>query len=204
MSKRRQPMEKRCPRCRINKKLCFCDHIVENENKVKVTIIMHHREEHLTTNTATLAIKTLKNSKIVLRGLPEKPFTYADLEIENDEIPLYLFPTDDAIEIGPEFLESVKGKKLHLIVPDGTWNQAKKVYRREHDLHQIQCVKIPMGITSQYRLRKAPREDGVCTYEAISYALKELESNELHEQLMKTFLKMVEQFITSRYTYPND
>jgi DTW domain-containing protein YfiP len=174
------------------------------DNKVKVTIIMHHREKHLTTNTATLAIKTLKNSKLVMRGLPEKPFTIDQLELADDEIPFFLFPNEEAEVINEDFINRYKDKKLHLIVPDGTWSQAKKVYRREKSMHQIKCLKLPDGIKSVYKLRKTPREDGVCTFEAISHSLKLLESNELYINLMSIFQVMVERFIKARYTFHND
>jgi DTW domain-containing protein YfiP len=204
MSARRSPAESKCPNCRINKKLCFCESIKVINNNIFVTIIMHHREKHLTTNTATLTTKILSNSKIVLRGLPGKIFNFEDLNIENDETPYYLFPHEDAIIIDEKFVKDNKDKKIHLIVPDGTWSQAKKVYRREESLHHIKCVKLPDGIKSEYKLRKSPREDGVCTFEAISHSLKILESVDNHNQMMTMFNKMVQQFIKARYTFHND
>jgi DTW domain-containing protein YfiP len=201
MSKRRSPDENRCPKCRIHKKLCFCDEIKTFNNNVKVTIIMHHREEHLTTNTATLATKLLINSKIVKRGLPDAPFMYDQLDIKEDEIPLYLFPHEASEVLEGEFLKSLENKKIHLIIPDGTWSQAKKVYRREHGFNDMKCVKLPEGITSNYKLRKTPRVDGVCTFEAISHALGFLESREMHLEMIKIFSIMVARFIKSRTSF---
>jgi DTW domain-containing protein YfiP len=204
MSKRRSPAENKCPQCKIQMKLCFCSDIEPVENKIKVSIIMHHREEHLTTNTAKLATRMLKNSKICMRGLIDHPFVLSDLDILDDETPYFLFPSTDAAILDEKFIELNTDKKIHLIVPDGTWNQAKKVYRREKDLHFIKCVKLPNGISSHYRLRKAPRADGVCTFEAISYSLNILESNTIHQKLMHVFDVMVERFIKARYTFHND
>lgn len=201
MSKRRSDPEKKCPKCRIHKLLCFCSEITHIDNHHRVSIIMHHREDHLTTNTATLIQLVLNNSQIARRGLPEKPFKLEDLNITSDETPLFLFPHEDAIELNQDFLEKNKDKKFHLIVPDGTWNQAKKVYRREPTLAHIPCVKLPPVPASQYYLRKTPRADGVCTFEAIMYAMGIIESKETERLMQKTFQIMVERFLKSRTSF---
>lgn len=208
MSKRRSTENTRCPRCRVHKKLCFCEEMSKLLNEqCQVTILMHHREDCLTTNTAILALNTLNNCKIVRRGLPERPFQFSDLEIKENEIPFYLFPDESASYLDKEkvskLLSQNPGKKFHMIIPDGTWSQAKKVYRREKDLHQIPCLKIPMGIISEYQLRKSPREDGVCTYEAIMHALRIIESEELFLQMQQYFRTMVARFIKARTSFHN-
>ncbi len=195
--------EHKCPKCRINLTLCFCDSIIERENQTTITVLRHHRETHLNTSTAIVANRILKNSKIVLRGLPEKHFEYSDLEISEDEIPYYLFPTDDAILLDDEFVKNHQGKKVHLIVPDGSWTQAKKVYRREKCLHHIKCVKLSSLKKSEYELRKSPREDGVCTFEAIAYAIGAIESKSIEQDMIKILKIMVDRFKRARYTYPN-
>lgn len=201
---KRTPIENKCPLCKINKAMCFCDQVFRIDNKVKVTIIMHHREKHLTTNTANLATRVLMNSKIVQRGLMDHVFTYEDLKIEDDETAYYLFPHEDAMTLNEEFYQKHHNQKIHLIVPDGTWRQAKKVYGREESLQKIPCVKLPEGIRSEYRLRKSPREDGVCTYEAIAYALKEIDDENIFNEMMKIFRVMVNTFINARFTPPRD
>lgn len=195
--------EHKCPKCRINLKLCFCDAMIERTNKTSITVLMHHRETHLNTSTAIVAHRILKNSKIVLRGLPEKHFEYSDLMISEDEIPYYLFPTDDAILLDDDFVKAHEGKKVHLIVPDGSWTQAKKVYRREKCLHHIKCVKLSTLRKSEYELRKSPREDGVCTFEAIAYALGAIESEKLEQDMIAVLKVMVDRFKRARFTYPD-
>lgn len=199
--------EHKCPKCRINLKLCFCDDMFEFENKTAITVLMHHRETHLNTSTAIVAERILKNSKIVLRGLPQKHFEYSDLGIAEDEVPYYLFPTDDALLLDESFVSNHNNlypeKKIHLIVPDGSWSQAKKVYRREKCLHHIKCVKLSTLKKSEYELRKSPREDGVCTFEAIAYALGAIESIQLENRMIEVLKIMVDRFKRARYTYPN-
>lgn len=202
MSKRRSTHGKRCLRCRINKSLCFCDQILEHQTSTRVSIIMHHREKHLTSNTAKLATLTLTNAQIFQRGLPEAPFSLEELKITPDTLPLYLFPDEDALELNDEFLQNHPGP-YHLIVPDGTWNQAKKVRRREPGLSEILCVKLPDTVKGEYKLRRGVRDDGVCTFEAIAYALEVLENKIVSEDLLRQFRIMNNRVAKSRSAYDN-
>lgn len=202
MSKRRSTHGKRCLRCRINLSLCFCDQILEHQTKTRVSIIMHHREEHLTSNTAKLATMTLTNSGIFPRGLPEDPFSLSQLKLEPDVLALYLFPDEDALVLNEEFKLTNPGP-YHLIIPDGTWNQAKKVRRREPGLSDIQCVKLSDDVKGEYKLRRGVREDGVCTFEAIAYALEILENKEVSDDLLRQFRIMNNRVAKSRSAFEN-
>ena len=202
MSKRRSTHGKRCDRCRINKALCFCDHILKHQTLTRISIIMHHREEHLTSNTAKLATMTLENSTIYPRGLPEAPFSLGLLNLEAGTLPLYLFPDDDAIELNDEFKIAHPGP-YHLIIPDGTWGQAIKVRRREPGLSEILCVKLSDEIKGEYKLRRGVREDGVCTFEAIAHALQVLESEDLSNDLLRQFRIMNNRVAKSRSAFDN-
>lgn len=202
MSKRRSTQGKRCERCRINKIMCFCDQIVEHKTNTRVSIIMHHREKHLTSNTAKLATLTLSNAQIFQRGLPETPFSLEHLNLGPGVLPLYLFPDEDALELNEEFLLNHPGP-FHLIVPDGTWNQAKKVRRREPGLSDIMCVKLSESVKGEYKLRRGVREDGVCTFEAIAYALLVLENKTVSDDLLRQFRIMNNRVAKSRSAFDN-
>lgn len=204
MNKRRATQGKRCLRCKIHKSMCFCDVIHDIPTKSRVSIIMHHRERHLTSNTANLAKLVLPQCEISMRGLPDKPFTVDSLNLSPNEIPLYLFPHEDAIDLNAEFVEANKDKIFHLIVPDGTWSQAVKFYRREPGLSGIQCVKLPPGEPGRYRLRKSSDENRLCTYEAIARALEILEGNsKLRQEMEVIFDTMVERIIRGRTAFDN-
>lgn len=197
MSKRRSTQGKRCERCRINKIRCFCDQIKVHDTNTRVSVIMHHREKHLTSNTAKLATLTMSNANIYQRGLPDKPFSLELLNLEPGVLPLYLFPDEDAIELDEDFLAKHPGP-YHLIVPDGTWNQAKKVRRREPGLSDLLCVKLSDSVKGEYKLRKGVREDGVCTFEAIIYALEVLENKAVAEDLLRQFRLLNDRVARSR------
>ncbi len=204
MNKRRSTIGKRCVRCKIHKTLCFCDIIREVHTKTRVSIIMHHRETHLTSNTANLAKLVLPNCEISLRGLPGKPFSAESLHLNPEEYPIYLFPHEEAVELNQDFMKEHSDKKFHLIIPDGTWSQAVKFYRREPGLAGIQCVKLPPGEPGRYKLRKSSDENRLSTYEAITRALDVLENQEtLKRDMEEVFDTMVERVIRGRTAFEN-
>lgn len=165
---------------------------------------MHHRERVLTSNTANLAKMALDQCEIFYRGQLDNPFKIEDLKIAPDELPIYLFPHEGAVDLDEEFLEKYKDKKIHLVVPDGSWNQAVKFHRREKGLSEIMCVALPPGRPGRYRLRKSNNENKLSTFEAITRALGILEkSSELEDDLDRMFDVMVERIIYSRNHYEN-
>jgi DTW domain-containing protein YfiP len=165
---------------------------------------MHHRETHLTSNTANLACLALPNCKISLRGLPDKPFSIESIGLTQDEMALYLFPHEDALELTTEFFENNRDKKFHLIVPDGTWSQAVKFYRREEGLQGVQCVKLPPGAPGRYKLRKSSDENRLSTYEALARALGILENDErVLIELDRMFDVMVDSVVRGRTAFEN-
>ena len=204
MSKRRASQGARCLRCKIHKTLCFCDAIFEVPTKTRVSIIMHHRESYLTSNTANLAKLVLPGCEISQRGHPEIPFTIESLKLNSTEMPIYLFPHENALDLTPEFVAENRDKKFHLIVPDGSWSQAVKTYRREPGLAAIQCVKLPPGDPGRYRLRKSSDENRLSTYEAIARALGILEEDsEVQRKMEEIFETMVESVIRGRTAFEN-
>ena len=194
----RRNMDKRCPKCQIHLASCFCERIPSLNTKTKISFIMHIGELKLPSNTVNLANHCLKNAEIHLRGAKENPLDL-DQVLDDRYTPLYLYPTEDAIPLDKKFLNSIKGP-IQLIIPDGSWSQAKKIKRRESRLNSIQAVTLPFQIESQYKLRRSPTKGHLSTFEACAYALDliEKDSSPLKE-LLDVFNHMVEKFLNSRF-----
>lgn len=180
----------RCEECQVPKELCYCQRLIHVENKTRVSIIMHRRERFLTSNTAVVANRVLKNCEIILRGMKDQSAS-KELIINDDSVPLVLFPSDDALPIGSkELTEYLAGRPAHLIVPDGSWGQAKRVAKREPALQNVQAVKLAAASPSLYRLRRQVAEGRLCTFEAIARALGDLEGEQIEKDLMVSLAAM--------------
>ena len=186
MGQKRSGNKGRCPSCKLNNNLCLCESIRPLKIATNVSLIVHVRELTLTSNTAQFVEKLLPdNASISIRGQMDINFQTGPI-LERPGRPLFLYPHDDALELNEEFKKNFPGP-YHLIVPDGNWQGARNVRRREAGFKDLPAVKLPPGIMTEYGLRKAPQPDWLSTFEAVTHALGILESHEITEHMMVFF-----------------
>ncbi len=197
MSTRRGGHVNRCTNCRINNHFCVCADLSTFNVETNVSLIVHVSELKLTSNTAQFIEKNLPNkAEIFIRGRVNDTFV-ADPILARPGRALFLFPDEHSVELNAEFVEKNPGP-YHLIVPDGSWTQAKRVKKREEKFDTVPTVRLPPGIIGEYKLRKAPQPEWVSTYEAVAYALGILEGKPCEEHMLKFFRKWVQATLNSR------
>lgn len=197
MSQRRAGHIHRCLNCRINTYFCVCEHLKPLKINTLVSLVVHVRELKLTSNSAQFVQKMLpKEAQIFIRGRVNENFV-ADPIMERPGRALFLYPHEDSEELNADFLKRHPGP-YHLIVPDGNWQQARKVRQREEKFKDLMAVRLPAGIIGEYKLRLAPQPEWVSTYEACAHALGVLESLECRDQMMAFFRQFVQATLNSR------
>lgn len=193
MSSRRNSRYTRCPACQVHRDNCFCDKIEKLDLKTKVSFILFKKEKWLPSNTVNLTQQSLSNCQVFERGHKDQPLT-TSLVSPSGYQSIYLFPHEDS-----KPLESTRFQSpVNLIVPDGTWRQTKKIKRREPLLAKIPSFHILPERESRYLLRRQKFEFGVCTHEAVAYALKILEGDDVFHILMKNFDHFMQSHLKNR------
>jgi DTW domain-containing protein YfiP len=135
-----------CPRCWMQRAHCICSDcppLEESDWPVnRVFVLMHHKEICLTVDTAKIIFAAFpKSARLVVGGIsPEyQPSMQELLDALSESSCFVLFPSEDA-----ETFESLSvrdgdaerrfnlgnGKKMDLIIIDGTWEQARRLYKR--------------------------------------------------------------------------
>lgn len=185
----------RCPQCALHLKLCLCPLVEPQTLATRVVVLTHARDECKPTNTSRLVALTLTEAEVRTRGLPGNPLDTAGL-LDPARRSLLLYPGPDSVELRREDYED--GPPLTLIVPDGTWRQARKVRARVAGLADIPCVRLAPGPPSRYRLRNQIEESRISTFEAVARALGELEGPEVQAKLEAIFEVMVERTLWVR------
>ena len=175
-----------CPKCGLHKNLCICELIPSLTFATKVCLIIHKKELKRTTNTGRLAIKSLTNSEIRIRGGEDRQV----LDLSDLLVPTYrtflFYPSDDAVELDRDLVEQ-SPLPIQLIVPDGNWRQASKVYTRHTELKDVPKVKISTTNSSIQHLRAEHSAEGMATLQAIAQALQVIEGPQAVEPLMKLY-----------------
>jgi DTW domain-containing protein YfiP len=186
----------RCPRCRLHTDLCACDILQPMAVATELVVVAHRYEVRKPTSTGRLAVLCLAGARLCLRGLhgsPDDAVTWAP-----DRTPLLLFPCPGAVPLDAwRASRPAAAPPVTLIVPDGTWGQAKRVRYRVPGLAAIQAVALPDAHASGRRLRQPDTPSRLATLEAIARAFGILEGPAAEAHLMRAFRTVVERALWS-------
>ena len=176
----------RCSQCARPLAQCLCSLIPSLPSRTRVLVIQHPDEAKHALNTARFVALGLQNVQLIIAE------TIEGLELYLQQ-PGYracvLFPGEEAQE-----LSAYRGDQLPLllVVPDGTWRKARKILHCNPLLAALPRVTLPAGLTSRYRLRKAPIQESLATVEAVSYALSILEPETDFSAMLRPFEALIE------------
>lgn len=186
-----------CLVCGLHKDLCLCHLIPSLDLKTKLVLVIHHRELKRTSNTGRLALHSLKNSDVRVRGEKNKgPLDLSDLLTPSYRTLLF-FPSDDARELTPELVQE-SALPIQLIVPDGNWRQASKVSIRHPELNTIERVKISAVNTADKHLRTEHFAEGMSTLQAIAQAFATIEGVDVGQKLNDLYLEKLTRTLKAR------
>ncbi|MBN2574228.1 MAG: DTW domain-containing protein [Deltaproteobacteria bacterium] len=186
----------RCPRCRLHTDLCACDVLRPMAVATELVVVAHRYEVRKPTSTGRLAVLCLQGARLCRRGLhgaQDDPVTWGP-----GRTPLLLFPCPGAIPLDAwRAAQPTSPPPVALIVPDGTWRQAKRVRRRVPGLAAITAVTVPGAHADGVRLRQPTAPNRLATLEAIARAFGILEGPAAEAHLMHAFRTVVERALWS-------
>ena len=164
-----------CRRCRAFLPQCFCGHIVRlAPSQTRLVILMHASEAKKKSSTALLAREIFgPRCEIRVVGSRSARLALDDL-VAPSASPYYPFPCDSAPELTPQLAAELP-RPLTLLIPDGSWRQARRIRRRNGQLHAVPSLRLAAGSPARYQLRRQSRACHVCTLEAAARALTVLE-----------------------------
>ncbi len=180
----------RCDGCALPPALCICAELPRIAVRTRVIVLAHRNEAPKSTNTGRFVARMLEGAELRVRGARD-PDAARPLPPGHKVV---LFPAPGARELRPEDASG----PLVLLVPDGSWSQARKAVRRDPALAGVDAVTLPRGLCSRYRLRRSPRDGGLCTLEAIAHALGVLEDPSVQARMLRVLDRFVERVLAVR------
>jgi DTW domain-containing protein YfiP len=170
-----------CPRCVLQLPVCVCAEIPRVNSATEIVLIRHVTELLLTSNTGRFAALALPNSRLLSYGGGTE-FDVAPL-LEPATALLYCSgPTARPLTFTPK----------RLIVLDGSFRQARRMYKRVPELRDLPELTLPAPALTPTRLRRPTLPEGMSTLEAVAAALSLLEGPEraaplwaLHAELVR-------------------
>lgn len=186
----------RCQGCRLHLEACLCEVLPRLSVASRLALVMHHRELSKTTSTGPLALACLSHAQRYLHGLRDAPLDLGHLH-ESTRRVWVLFPFENA-RVLERALVDEDPRPVTLVVPDGTWRQARRIPQRVPGLKSAVRVTLPAGTASSWGVRRAPGDFGLSTFEAIARALGIIESPAVQAQLEAFFQRAVAATLRAR------
>lgn len=177
----------RCARCQRPPGHCLCHLLPHIASRTQVLVVQHPDEQRHALNTARLLVNGLVQAELlVAEQLPEAWCArLADPHWRTE----LLFPGPGA-QLVTAASEDQRPRRLVLL--DGTWRKARKLLYLNPVLQGLAQVTLPAGLSSRYRLRKAPMAESLSTIEAGMHALQIIEPGTNFSALLRPFDALIE------------
>jgi DTW domain-containing protein YfiP len=168
----------RCPRCRLQVHVCLCPTVVQVRPRTRIVVLRHIAEVTKVSNSARLA--ALAMPEIDMRDYGgREPAPTADLAAPGTAL---LYPA------GPAFAGPAPAR---LVVLDGSWAQARRMYRKIDALRGMPTVHLTTPRRAVERLRLTSNPLRRSTLEAIADALAAFEGDAIAAPLYALYDELV-------------
>ncbi|PFG45923.1 DTW domain-containing protein YfiP [Vibrio sp. ES.051] len=186
-------MSRYCSQCGKSRKACICQWIIPLISEVELIILQHVSEEHRSLGTARILNLSLNNCTCLIGEDFSNNAILNKLLADECYQHFILYPSDQSLCLS-ELTNNVssQAQKVRLILLDGTWRKAYKIWQLSANLHSLPTVKLPQELRGHYTIRKAPSQNSLSTVEAGYHALSLLEPKRDFTPLLHVFEKMIE------------
>lgn len=204
------PRKERCARCRLIPSHCMCAlrPQLAAPPRAAVCLIMAEFEALKPSNTGWLVADVLDQthafawSRVAVD--PALPALLADPQW----LPYLVFPGEFVAE--PERVvnelapPSSDGRRPLFVLLDGTWSEARKIFRKSPYLDRLPVLSLRPEQLSRYRLRRSSHDHHFCTSEVAALCLAL--AGDLHAaQTLEAYLDVFSaRYLSARQSVPPD
>lgn len=183
-----------CEVCERPLKTCICAFISKVDNETHVFVLQHPSEVNQTKGTVALLEHSLAQIKVFVgENFTSHTELHDALKLFGENVYL-LYPSEKALNVVDFRLNTIEktlatnkpdsanlslnDKKSNcLIILDGTWKKAYRLFMLNSFLQDIPHLTLPEGLSGGYVIRKTSKENALSSLEACCYALQEIEQN---------------------------
>ncbi|MBI5381984.1 MAG: DTW domain-containing protein [Opitutae bacterium] len=173
-----------CYRCHWPKALCWCASLQPMATRTRFVFLMHPKEyRYEKAGTGRLTHLCLAGSELqqgiafddhpAVQGILRDPGNY----------PVLLYPGQEARNLsrGELRADALQGRRLVVLLLDGTWSGARKMLRLSPSLQRLPRVMITPTAPSRFVIKQQPQEGCLSTLEATHEVLLALARSGLDE-----------------------
>lgn len=185
-------MSRYCSQCGKSIKACICKWIQTLTPSVELIILQHSSETNRPLGTARILSLSLTNSYCFVG----EDFTHHtelnQLIGDSDYQHFVLYPGETSVNYQVVKNTLTKKNKVRVILLDGTWKKAYKIWQLSSNINELPQVHLPPDLEGNYRIRKAPNKNSLSTVEAGYHILSLIEPEVDFSPLLTAFEQMID------------
>ncbi|EGA68604.1 hypothetical protein VISI1226_21489 [Vibrio sinaloensis DSM 21326] len=185
-------MSRYCSQCGKSLKACICQWIQSLPSKVELVILQHPSESNRPMGTARILTLSLANSYSFVGEDFSQHSTLNQLLAQSEVQHFVLYPGESAVSHQRVADKVAAQQKVRIIILDGTWKKAYKMWQLSSNLHALPLIRLPENLQGNYRIRKAPSDNSLSTVEAGYHILQLLQPETDFAPLIEAFNQMIE------------
>ncbi|NMP33276.1 DTW domain-containing protein [Thalassotalea sp. M1531] len=168
----------RCENCQVSMLNCICQYKRSTSSQAAFLILMHDAEVLKPSNTARLIADVVPDTYAYIWSRTEANANLLALLSDDTFVPVIVFPSQYAAEQQSVYenelpLPIQQGKKPLFILLDGSWREAKKMFRKSPYLEKFPVVSFSETgeSTRENYIREAVLENQLATAQVASRML---------------------------------
>lgn len=193
----------RCQRCLLPQKNCLCDTLAPQAARSRFCLVMFDSEPMKPSNTGRLIADILPDTLAFGWSRTEPDPALLEAVRNPHYQPVVVFPASYA-DAGRPVLNSppVNGKPPLFIMLDGTWTEARKMFRKSPWLDNLPVMSLNLTRPSNYQLRVAHAEGQHCTAEVAAELLLQAGDVAAGEVLFRHFDLFRQRYLAGKPHHP--
>lgn len=193
----------RCPRCRVAVDYCMCAWQPHVNAHSAVCLLMYDAEPLKPTNTGWLIADVVPDTFAFTWSRTEVDDTILALLADPQWQPYVVFPDEyvPAERVVHDVVHAelkAAGKRPLFVVLDGTWTEARKMFRKSAYLAHLPVLSLQPDAISRYRLRRSTREEHLCTAEVTALCLHLADDIAAAQALEQWFARFSRHYLAGR------
>lgn len=193
----------RCPSCLLTHRTCICDFRIQVQGQARFCLLTHRKEFYKPTNTGRLIAEALAGTEVLEWSRTEPCQRLEELLADPTLAPCIVFPPAEDYQQRMITQPAVEdGRTPLFIIPDGTWRQARRIFRHSRYLDGLPVISLQQTMDSRYHLRKKIEADQLCTAEVAIAMLEQIGDTHSARVLDAYFDIFNEHYRASRLSRP--
>ncbi|MCK9237336.1 MAG: DTW domain-containing protein [Thiopseudomonas sp.] len=199
----------RCPRCRVAQEYCICAWQPQVAARSAVCLLMYDAEPLKPSNTGWLIADVVADTFAFGWARTEVEPALLDLLADPQWQPYVVFPQEYAQpnqhvvhELQQDTMQThgqdAAPKRPLFIVLDGTWHEARKMFRKSEYLHHFPILSLRPEQVSRYHLRHSVNLEHLSTAEVMVLCLHLAEEVQAAEALAEWFVRFNRHYLAAR------